>query len=96
MSEKSVFGGGLESWNDVTIIPSLLFLVARFCTPPEVKFDAFGTSKHGEGIAVEFFFCYTYQYIGGDLIEQINKICHIHFNEFPRILLLKSPISSDS
>ena len=21
----------------------------RFCTPPEVKFDIFGTSKHGEG-----------------------------------------------
>ena len=43
------FSGGLESWNDVTIIPSLLFLVARFCTPPEVKFDAFSTSKHREG-----------------------------------------------
>ena len=33
---------------DVTIVPSLLFLVSRFCTPPEVKFDTFGTSKHGE------------------------------------------------
>ena len=40
MTEKSVF---LE--DDVTIIPSLLFLVSRFCTPPEVKFQDFGTSK---------------------------------------------------
>ena len=24
-------------------------MVSRFCTPPEVKFDAFGTSKHGKG-----------------------------------------------
>ena len=43
------FSRGLESWNDVTIVPSLLLLVSRFCTPPEVKFDTFGTSKHGEG-----------------------------------------------
>ena len=49
--------------------------VSYFCTPPEVKFDAFGTSKQGEGN----FFCYTYQYIGGDLIEQIKKFCHTHF-----------------
>ena len=39
------FSRGLESWIDVTIVPSPLFLVSRFCTPPEVKFDAFGTSK---------------------------------------------------
>ena len=25
-----------------------LLLVSRFCTPPEVKFHVFGTSKHGE------------------------------------------------
>ena len=37
--EKSVFR---ETW-------SLLFLVSWFSTPPEVKFDAFGTSKHREG-----------------------------------------------
>ena len=43
------FSRGLESCIDVTIVPSPLFLVSRFCTPPEVKFDAFGTSKHGEG-----------------------------------------------
>ena len=43
------FSRGLESWIDVTIIPSLPFLVSQFCTPPEVKFDAFGTSKHEEG-----------------------------------------------
>ena len=27
---------------------SLLFLVSWFFTPPELKFDVFGTSKHGE------------------------------------------------
>ena len=42
------FSRGLESWIDVIIVPSLLFWVSRFCTPLEVKFDAFGTSKHGE------------------------------------------------
>ena len=41
------FSRSFQSWNDVTIIPSFLFLVPRFCTPPEVKFHVFGTSKHG-------------------------------------------------
>ena len=43
------FSRSLDSWNDVTVVSSLLFLVSQFCTPPEVKFDAFSTSKHGEG-----------------------------------------------
>ena len=65
MTEKSAFLRGLESLKCVTIVPSLLFLVSRFCTPPEVKFDAFGTSKHGEGKSLsKNIFCYTYQYIG--------------------------------
>ena len=42
------FSRSLKSWNDVTIVPSFLFLISRFCTPPEVKFDAFVTSKHGK------------------------------------------------
>ena len=45
MTENSVF---LKSWNNVTIIPSLLFLDSRFCTSPEVNFHIFGTSKHGK------------------------------------------------
>ena len=58
------FSGSLKSWIDVTIIPSLLFLVSRLCTPPEVKFDAFGTPKHGEGKSLsQIFLFYTYQYI---------------------------------
>ena len=44
--EKSVFR---EAWSSDTIVPSPLFLVSRFCTPPEVKFDTFATSKHGKG-----------------------------------------------
>ena len=46
--------------------PVSCFLVSRFCTPPEVKIDAFDTSKQpgrGRKIAVEKRFCYTYQYI---------------------------------
>ena len=47
MTEKSVFR---EAWSPEMMSQSfLLFLVSQFCTPPEVKFDAFGTSKHGEG-----------------------------------------------
>ena len=51
----------------MAVIPSLLFLVSQFCTPPEVKFDAFGTSKHGEGKSLlkkKICYTYTYQYIG--------------------------------
>ena len=72
MSEKFVFR--------VTIVPSVLFLVSRFCTPPEVKFDAFGTSKHEEGksLSKNFFLLYL-SVRWGDLIEQIKKICPIHF-----------------
>ena len=61
---KICFSRILESWNDVTIVPSLLFLVPLFCTPLEVKFDAFGTSKLGEGKSLsKILLCYTYQYI---------------------------------
>ena len=41
------FSRSLMSWNDVTIIPSVLFLISRFCTTPEVKFDAFSTQNTG-------------------------------------------------
>ena len=57
MTEKSVFR---EAWSP------------RFCTPPEVKFDAFG--KRVRKIAFENF---SSEYISvrwGDLIEQIKKI----------------------
>ena len=57
MTEKSVFR---EAWS-----PEMTsFLVSWFCTPPEVKFDAFDTSKHGEGKSLsKIFLYYTYQYI---------------------------------
>ena len=63
----------------MTIIPSLLFFG---CTPPEVKFDAFGTSKHGEGKSLLKFFLPYLSVHWGDLTEQIKKICHIHFKSF--------------
>ena len=47
-----------------------------------MKFDAFGTSKHGEGKSLSKIFFATLHVSAhwGDLIEQIKKICHIHFN----------------
>ena len=67
VTKKSVFREAqLNSWNDVTIISSLLFLVSQFRTQPEVKFHVFGTSKQGEGklLSKRFFFCHTNQYFG--------------------------------
>ena len=69
------FSRGLKSWIDVTIVPSPLLLVSRFCTPPEVKFDAFGTSKHGKknryGKKKTFLLYLSVHW--GDLMEQIKK-----------------------
>ena len=77
MSEKSL-SQNFKSWNDVTIIPSPLFLVSRFCTPPEVKFDASGLSNHREGKSLsKYFFCYSYQHIV-DIIYRANKKSVIH------------------
>ena len=65
MSEKSVFR--------VTIVPSLLFLVSRFCAPPEVKFHVFWYIKtRGRKIAIEFFLLFLSVH-WGDLIEQIKQ-----------------------
>ena len=57
MTGKSVF-----CETDVTIIPSLLFLVSQFCTSPEVNFHVFFTSKHEEKSLLH----------SGDFIEQIE------------------------
>ena len=60
MTKKSVFR---EAWDPE--LKSQSFPVSCFCTPPEVKFDAFGTSKHGEGKSLsKKKNCYTYQHIG--------------------------------
>ena len=68
------FSWSLKSWKDVTVIASVLFLVSRFCTPPKVKFDAFGTSKHGEGKLLSKIFSLLYISVHwGHLIEQIKK-----------------------
>ena len=65
MTKKSVF---CEAWSPELTSQSFsvsCFLVSRFCTPPEVKFDAFDTSKHREGKSLSTkFFCYTCQQIG--------------------------------
>ena len=65
MSEKSVFR---EAWIPEMMsqsFPVFCILVSRFCIPPEVKFDALGTSKHEEEKSLlKNFVCYTYEYIG--------------------------------
>ena len=55
------------------------FLVSRFCTPPEVKFDAFGTSKHAEGKLLSKIFFATLISTLGRFNRANKKICHIHF-----------------
>ena len=48
---------------------------------PEVKCDAFSKSKHGEGKSLLKNFLLYLSVHWGDLIEQIKKICHIHFDQ---------------
>ena len=68
---------GLESWNDVTIVPSLL-LVSRFCTPPEVKFDAFqNTGK--ENRYRKIIFAILISTLGRFNRANRKQIRHIHF-----------------
>ena len=43
-----------------TYVHSLLFLVSRICTPPELKFNVFGTSKHGEEKSISNIFFLLY------------------------------------
>ena len=54
-SDQNISDKFLKSWNDVTIIPSLLFLVSRFRTLLEVKFHLFWYVKIREmKIAITF------------------------------------------
>ena len=78
MTEKSVFRKG---WNGVTIIPSLLFLVSRFCTPPEVKFDAFGASNTGKENRYRKVFFAIYISTLRRFNRSKQKFCHIHFSD---------------
>ena len=58
MPEKSVFPGTLSPE-----MASQSFPVPWFCTLPEVKCDAFGSSKHRQGKSLSKYFCYFYQNI---------------------------------
>ena len=74
MSEKSVFR---EAWSpEMTSqsFPVSCFLASRFCTPPEVKFVAFGTSKHLEGKSLSKKKKLLYLSVHwGDIIEDTKK-----------------------
>ena len=62
MSEHSVFSEARSP--EMTSQSFLVSCFWRFCTPPEVKFEAFGTPKHGEGKSPSNFFCFiSNQYI---------------------------------
>lgn len=62
------------------INPSLLFLVSQFCTPPEVKFHVFSTSKHGEVKLLLNIFLSILLSILWRFYRESKKNCHIHFN----------------
>ena len=66
ITDKSVFRElSFKFWNDVAIVPSFLFLVSRFCTPPEETFYVFGTSKRGVRKSLSNnFLLYLSRYIG--------------------------------
>ena len=74
MSEKSFF---CEAWSPE--MTSQSFPVSCFWScgfvphRQEVKFDAFGTSKHREGKSLLKFFLLYLSVHWGDLIEQIKK-----------------------
>ena len=76
MTEKSVFR--LEAWSPE--MTSQSFPVSWFCTPPEVKFDAFGTAKHGEGkLPSKNLFAILSSTLGRFNLARKKKNCHIHF-----------------
>ena len=52
-----------------------------------MKFHVFGTSKHGEGKSLLVFLLFL-SVNCGDFIEQIKKVCHIHFNREKQSLLI--------
>ena len=81
MTEKSVFRKASSPEMTSQSFPVSRFWSRGFCTPPEMKFDAFGTSKYREGKNdIEIFDLLFLSVHCGDFIEQIKKICHIHFN----------------
>ena len=82
MTEKSVFHEA--SSPEMTLI---LILVSGFCTPPEVKFHVFGTSKQREGKSLSnYFFAILMSTLGTFYRANLKKICHRHFKMIITIL----------
>ena len=54
---ENSFSRNFKTWNDVTIIPSVLFLVSLFC------FTFLVCQNTGKENRYRIFFCYPYQYI---------------------------------
>ena len=77
LSVQNIRGLNGSPSNNLASFP--VSLVSRFCTPPKVKFDAFGTSEHEEGKKLSKIFLLYLSVPWEDLMEQIKKICQIHF-----------------
>ena len=81
MSEKSVFRDASSPEMTSKSFPVSCFLFPQFCTSPEVTFDVFGTSKHGERKSLSN----NYFAILISTLETSyranKKNCHIHFKQ---------------
>lgn len=73
MTEKYFSLKNLTSWNDVRIIPSLLYLISRFCTPPEVKFHVFVRQNTGQENFYRTIFLLYLSVQWGHFIKQIKE-----------------------
>ena len=78
------FSRSLESWNDITIVPSLLFLVSRFCNPPKWNLTRWVHQNTGKENRYRKIFLLYLSVHWGDLIEKIRKKSVIYTlkNEF--------------
>ena len=79
MSEKSVFREAWSSEMTSQSLPVLCFWSRGFVPPPEVKLDAFGTSKYGEGKSLSKKLFAILIRILRRSNRANKKICHIHF-----------------
>ena len=96
MTEKSVFREAWSpQWNDVIIIPNLLFLVSRFCTPPEVKFhDLVHQNTGKENRCRIYFFAIListlWRFYLANKRKNLSCTLYLLFNNIPTPAIFKS------
>ena len=76
--QRNLFSQKLQvlKWGHNHSQSPVLGLAVLYPTGSEIH--VFGTLKDGEGKSLSFFLLFSSVH-GGDFIEQINKICHIHY-----------------